>query len=461
MSSYLLPSINAGPLYGRPSFNTNMFEYLHNVTVLPSAIQSITVDDESRFYSYRGWPFNTQLSSYYVVSQLPLPPGVLFYTTVTGAGLERDAHGSMGSTPVDSIIASVVISNSAPGGLIAYRFYVITTQYGIVYDTGTIYTSLSTCDFRITLRMWGDLGGYCNVQYILESSALSLSISNNINNYGYPNNLYTYPDDWRMRIYGGNNLLISTNWNMIVYNTVSRVDTPSGIVTSESFGFPSISTVPSLGVSPFGIASQEGFGYPIVSVNSQLIYPNSIASQCAMGIPQIVKTTTPKSALPPAEASKIGDIRLKFDQEDQYGELIIADRDVDRDLGFETAVLITLGTDKYADDEDELPDDSGYRGGWWGDSIPVVADYKMGTKLWLLQRAKTEAEIPAIAKEYLIDGFKWMKDDGIVSDVIVNIERRRDLKTTLAFTLSFIKPEGKTIFYKFFYNWEAQILRRA
>lgn len=191
------------------------------------------------------------------------------------------------------------------------------------------------------------------------------------------------------------------------------------------------------------------------------IEPYGIPSEEAWGMPSIKRTTTVASGLPPAEPAREGDIKLFFATEDQFGEILPVDRDVERDPGFETAVLITLGTDKYADEGDPLPEDSGYRGGSWQDSVPTVPDYKMGTKLWLLHRAKTTKEIPAIAKEYLLDGFQWMIDDGIVESVEVSVERRRDLKTTLAFTLAFIKPEQtETIFYKFFYNWEAQILRR-
>lgn len=191
------------------------------------------------------------------------------------------------------------------------------------------------------------------------------------------------------------------------------------------------------------------------------ISPNSILSSEAWGLPTIARTSTVVSGLPPAEPARVGDIRFQFDTMDQYVDIIPADRDVDRDPGFETAVIITLGTDKFADEGSELPEtDSGYRGGWWGDKIPPVPEWRMGTKLWLLKRAKTLTEVPAIAKEYLLDGFQWMIEDGIVSKIDVMVERRRDMKTTLAFTLQFIKPTGTTIFYKFFYNWEAQILRR-
>ena len=217
---------------------------------------------------------------------------------------------------------------------------------------------------------------------------------------------------------------------------------------------------PSFVQSDYGIGSGEVWGNPSILEMESFILPNSIPSSEAFGIPSINITTTIQSALAPPSPAKEGDIRITFDVNEQFVDMILADRDVDRDDGLETAVLITLLTDKHADLGDPLPDDSGYRGGWFGDSLPVVPDYQMGTKLWLLQRAKTVTEIPAIAKEYLLDGFKWMIEDGIVKSVDVTVERRRDLRATLAFTLSFVKPEGTSIFYRFYYNWEAQLLRR-
>lgn len=241
----------------------------------------------------------------------------------------------------------------------------------------------------------------------------------------------------------------------------SQYFVPSAISSSEVFGSPSIIGPVAQSVnSPLGILSDESWGLPQITDAATVVYPESILTGETFGFPSIARTTTVASALPPPSPAKEGDIQIVFNTYEQFVDFVLADRDVDRDDSLETAVLITLLTDKQADDGDPLPDDSGYRGGWFGDSLPVVPDYKMGTKLWLLQRAKTTREIPAIAKEYLLDGFAWMEEDGIVDSVHVVVEWRRDLKTTLAFILSFIKPEGTTIFFRFYYNWEAQILRR-
>lgn len=215
----------------------------------------------------------------------------------------------------------------------------------------------------------------------------------------------------------------------------------------------------SLGSAIFILGNTLGNLYRIADPPIQ---PNSITSGEAFGTVIVEKTTQPYSSisLPPPVSTK-GDIRISFDQYAQYADLILADRDVDRDGGFETAVLITLLTDKRADEEDSLPDDGGYKGGWWGDSVPVVPDYRMGTKLWLLQRSKTTTDIPARAEEYLKEGFQWLIDDGIVESFEVSAERLDvGVSSILSLSLSFKKSSEQTVSYKFYFNWQEQILRR-
>lgn len=298
-------------------------------------------------------------------------------------------------------------------------------------------------------------GGIADVDVNIQNSLHSVFINHKINNYDFSAD----PFGWKTRFYGLYSTLAGTCWTNYEQIIANPVLTINSIPSGESFGNPTIETASTQIIYVDPILSSESWGAP--SLDTILsIAPIGIVSGAAFGSPSLSIPVPTKSALPAPPPAKIGDIRLTYDVYEQYVDFILADRDVERDAGLETAMMITLLTDKQADIEDELPDESGYRGGWFGDAIPVVADYKIGTKLWLLQRAKTISEIPARAKEYLKDGFQWMVDDGIVQAVNIIVERRRDLKTTLSFALSFVKPEGQTIFYKFYYNWEAQLLRR-
>ena len=50
------------------------------------------------------------------------------------------------------------------------------------------------------------------------------------------------------------------------------------------------------------------------------------------------------------------------------GNINILGNDAERDPGLETSILISLFSDRLADIEDLLPDNTGERRGWWGDT---------------------------------------------------------------------------------------------
>jgi phage gp46-like protein len=66
------------------------------------------------------------------------------------------------------------------------------------------------------------------------------------------------------------------------------------------------------------------------------------------------------------------------------------------------AVIISLFTWRRANPSDDLPGvgTQVQRMGWWGDSFPVVPNDRIGSRLWLLSRAKLTSETVARAKEY-------------------------------------------------------------
>ena len=71
--------------------------------------------------------------------------------------------------------------------------------------------------------------------------------------------------------------------------------------------------------------------------------------------------------------------------------LLLDDGTLDDTQALATAVVVALGTDRLAGPDDILPDpDSTDRAGWWGDmdAEELFNGWPIGTKLWLLKRAK-------------------------------------------------------------------------
>lgn len=136
-------------------------------------------------------------------------------------------------------------------------------------------------------------------------------------------------------------------------------------------------------------------------------------------------------------------------------DINILSYDVERDPGLETAILISLFTDRRADTEDVLPDVTNDRRGWWGDTDTD----KIGSKFWLLERAKLTPDILAKVNEYAREALQWMKDDGVAKDVIVDAVRT-DIQTVIL-TIQILQPDGQDKFYKYSINWESEILKRG
>ena len=88
------------------------------------------------------------------------------------------------------------------------------------------------------------------------------------------------------------------------------------------------------------------------------------------------------------------------------------------------AVVISLFTWQRASQSDEV--DNYQRMAWWGDTFAEEKGDKIGSKLWLLLRQKITDETLNRAQEYAYDALKWLIDDGICSDITVDVERDED-----------------------------------
>lgn len=115
------------------------------------------------------------------------------------------------------------------------------------------------------------------------------------------------------------------------------------------------------------------------------------------------------------------------------------------------AVIISLFTWRRANADDDLPGNE--KMGWWGDSYPVVESDKIGSRLWLLSRAKLTSKTLADAKRYCEEALQWLIDDGIAARVEVETERQG--LSALAVRTRIYKPHGGTLDLRFAQVWES------
>lgn len=115
----------------------------------------------------------------------------------------------------------------------------------------------------------------------------------------------------------------------------------------------------------------------------------------------------------------------------------------------ETALYLSLFTDRRAEPEDELPSGAARfqraadPGGWWAD-----ADY--GSRLWLLARQTLTSETLERARSYALEALAWLIDEGLAGDVEVVPIVPRDGWLGLEITVS--RPDAPPERYA--YVWE-------
>lgn len=121
------------------------------------------------------------------------------------------------------------------------------------------------------------------------------------------------------------------------------------------------------------------------------------------------------------------DIALVWDAELERADIALAAGGLLLDEGLKTAVTISLMTDARARDDDNLADGdaahAGDRRGWWGD-LPLEGEAAtpIGSRLWLLRRAKANEGTRLRALPMAREALAWMVQDGICQRVDVQAE---------------------------------------
>ncbi len=128
-------------------------------------------------------------------------------------------------------------------------------------------------------------------------------------------------------------------------------------------------------------------------------------------------------------------------------------RDIEQDLTLETAVMLSLFTDK--------PDEGETKGGWGGSGIlknMSEGSFILGSKLWLLSRDKIGNDLLIKCKEYALDSLKWLYDFKIAEDIQVEVDIK--VYNEVIITIDIIRPLNNKVSYRYYYNWVEQIYRR-
>jgi phage gp46-like protein len=115
------------------------------------------------------------------------------------------------------------------------------------------------------------------------------------------------------------------------------------------------------------------------------------------------------------------DLKILFT--DGRADLEIAGGDLVGTPTLETAVLISLFTDGRAGLEDDLPDDSGDRRGWWAANLLPTDVSDFGGLLWTLERSKLTTATLTSAENFATNALEWAIADDVAQEVNVAATR--------------------------------------
>lgn len=133
-------------------------------------------------------------------------------------------------------------------------------------------------------------------------------------------------------------------------------------------------------------------------------------------------------------------------------DLCIDGDDLVSDSGLNTAVLLSIFTDRRAVDGEPVPGAVEDRRGWWADEFLVEPGDRMGSRRWLLERAAIRAGLADADRGYLEESIAWMIGDRVARSVSVETEI---VGARLSARVEVVRPDGEELEFRFAHVWDA------
>lgn len=152
----------------------------------------------------------------------------------------------------------------------------------------------------------------------------------------------------------------------------------------------------------------------------------------------------------------MADIRTVFIDLERGADYALQSMLLQQDDGMDTAIILSLLTDRRAEADDIIPGGSDDKRGAWVDSFAEVEGDKFGSRLWLLESAKLLPETVNRVREYCKEALQWLVQDGVAKAVNVSAQIIRNYPLgIIAAEIDIVKPDGTTTRYKFDKLWSA------
>lgn len=143
------------------------------------------------------------------------------------------------------------------------------------------------------------------------------------------------------------------------------------------------------------------------------------------------------------------DIKTTWDPATSKGDWEIGVGDLVSGSDLETAIYISLFTDRLAREDDVI--DGTDRRGWWGDTDSA---YAIGSRIWLLKRQKLTPAVAKLATGYAEEALQWLIDDGVLGNI--SITTQITYPRSLYMLITYQKPAQQTSeTVKYQWVWES------
>lgn len=144
------------------------------------------------------------------------------------------------------------------------------------------------------------------------------------------------------------------------------------------------------------------------------------------------------------------DIRTVWDIQGVRGDWQLSGAELLAGDDLATACLISFFTDRLANEDDQIPDGTANRRGWWGDAGQPDP---IGSRLWLLERSKLDRNVANRAKDYGTEALQWLVDDGVVAKFTVDAEVVSTVPGRLVMRVVLYKTDGTRKALNFVWVW--------
>jgi len=146
------------------------------------------------------------------------------------------------------------------------------------------------------------------------------------------------------------------------------------------------------------------------------------------------------------------DIAVSWDTANYRGDWIIVRGALGVDSGIESAVLLSLFSDRRASSDFTPNDGTDDRRGWWGDTYEPDL---LGSRLWQLNRAKKTDSTTLLlkARDYCKEALQWLVDAGVVAAVTVSTSWLGTSGQVIGIMVTVVQPTGAVSQRQYQWAW--------